>query len=106
MSDSNSNKSVGIGFSGALLLIFITLKLCNVIAWSWWWVLSPVWIPLSITVLVLLVIAAIAYFPSKKRFVFKGKMEKSCVVKATRYNFATSEVIGNLYENPELVNKA
>jgi len=31
---------------------------------------------------------------------------KSCVVKATRYNFATSEVIGNLYENPELVNKA
>jgi len=31
---------------------------------------------------------------------------KSCVVKATRYKFATSEVIGNLYENPELVNKA
>jgi len=32
----------------ALLLIFITLKLCNVIHWSWWWVMSPLWIPLII----------------------------------------------------------
>lgn len=24
-------------------LIFITLKLCHVIDWSWWWVLCPVW---------------------------------------------------------------
>lgn len=28
-------------FSTLLTLIFITLKLCNVIDWSWWWVLSP-----------------------------------------------------------------
>ena len=27
-----------------LLIIFIVLKLCGVIAWSWWWVLSPLWI--------------------------------------------------------------
>jgi hypothetical protein len=25
-----------------LTLIFIVLKLCGVIAWSWWWVLSPI----------------------------------------------------------------
>lgn len=34
----------GIGFFGILELIFITLKLCNIITWSWLWVLSPIWI--------------------------------------------------------------
>lgn len=38
----------GIGFGGWLALIFITLKLCKVIAWSWWWVLAPLWLPLVI----------------------------------------------------------
>ena len=33
---------------GILGLIFITLKLTGHIAWSWWWVLSPFWIPLTI----------------------------------------------------------
>lgn len=31
----------GIGFTGLLTLLFIGLKLGHVIAWSWWWVLSP-----------------------------------------------------------------
>jgi hypothetical protein len=33
-----------------LLLIFIVLKLIGTIAWSWWWVISPFWIPLTIAV--------------------------------------------------------
>ncbi len=32
------------GFAGWLALIFITLKLLDKIDWSWWWVLSPLWI--------------------------------------------------------------
>ena len=39
-----------------LLIIFIVLKLCGVIAWSWWWVLSPLWIGLLWT-LILYIIA-------------------------------------------------
>ena len=39
-------------------IIFIVLKLCNVIAWSWVWVLSPFWIPI-ILVIVLLIIYAL-----------------------------------------------
>ena len=27
-----------------LTIIFVVLKLCKVIAWSWWWVFSPLWI--------------------------------------------------------------
>ena len=33
---SNSNSSGGIGIGGILLIVFIVLKLCGVIAWSWW----------------------------------------------------------------------
>jgi len=33
-------------FLNTLCIIFIVLKLCKVIAWSWWWVLSPLWLPL------------------------------------------------------------
>lgn len=29
---------------GLLTIVFVALKLCNVINWSWWWVLSPLWI--------------------------------------------------------------
>lgn len=30
-----------------LLIIFIVLKVTGNITWSWWWVLSPIWIPLA-----------------------------------------------------------
>ncbi len=33
----------GIGFGGALAVLFIGLKLTHYISWSWWWVLSPLW---------------------------------------------------------------
>ena len=44
MSESNIN-SGGIGFSGLLAIAFVVLKLCGVIAWSWWWVTAPLWMP-------------------------------------------------------------
>lgn len=34
-----------------LLVVFITLKLCGVIAWSWLWVLSPLWIRLILLII-------------------------------------------------------
>jgi len=40
--------SSGIGLGGMLTVLFIGLKLCNQINWSWWWVLSPLWIPLAV----------------------------------------------------------
>lgn len=38
---SKTKTSGGIGFTGMLTILFIGLKLTNVIDWSWWWVLSP-----------------------------------------------------------------
>ena len=43
MSESNNNSSGGIGVFGLLGVVFVTLKLCGVIGWSWWWVTAPFW---------------------------------------------------------------
>jgi hypothetical protein len=51
---NNDDGSLHVGFIGLLTIVFITLKLCNVIQWSWIWVLSPIWItPLFIIVVVI-----------------------------------------------------
>ena len=44
----------GIVFSGVLTSVFIVLKLCKVINWSWVWVLSPIWISMIITIVIIL----------------------------------------------------
>lgn len=45
---SNSSRSGGTSFLTLLAVLFIGLKLGNVIHWSWVWVLAPLWIPWSI----------------------------------------------------------
>jgi hypothetical protein len=32
-------------FFGPMFLIFMTLKLCGVVAWSWLWIAAPLWGP-------------------------------------------------------------
>lgn len=58
-SNSSSSSSSGIGFTGALTIAFIVLKLTHVIDWSWWWVLAPIWISAILVVLILLVVLII-----------------------------------------------
>ena len=53
--------SGGINFAGLLAIVFIVLKLTNVINWSWWWVTSPLWIPVAITLVALIFYAIILY---------------------------------------------
>jgi protein-S-isoprenylcysteine O-methyltransferase Ste14 len=52
MSDSKSSNG-GVGFTGLLTIAFVVLKLCKVIDWSWWWVISPILISIGIVILVL-----------------------------------------------------
>lgn len=59
--------SIGGGFSGALTIAFIVLKLCHVIDWSWVWVLSPLWISAAIAVLILLIVVIVFFISSRKR---------------------------------------
>lgn len=54
----------GIGFSGLLAVLFIGLKLTGFISWSWWWVLSPIWIPFALVAVILLAMVIIAWVVS------------------------------------------
>lgn len=54
--NSGSTAGGGLGLSGVLLVVFIVLKLCKVITWSWVWVLSPLWISLILWGIILLII--------------------------------------------------
>ena len=64
---NNSHTSSGnMGFVGLLTIVFITLKLIGIIHWSWWWVLSPIWISTAICVIVLLVVSAILFLSDRR----------------------------------------
>ena len=64
MSDTVVVKQGGISFCGLLTIVFIVLKLTDVITWSWIWVLAPLWIPFAVGCLILLGILIIALFMS------------------------------------------
>ena len=42
-----------------LLVLFVGLKLAGVISWSWWLVLSPIWMPLLLLGFILVLICVI-----------------------------------------------
>lgn len=54
----SENNGSGIGFLGVLQIIFIVLKLCNVLQWSWWMVFIPAYISAGLTI-ILIVLAII-----------------------------------------------
>ena len=52
---ATKNTNTALGFSELLLVAFIVLKLTKVIDWSWWWVLSPIWIGIGLYALIIIV---------------------------------------------------
>lgn len=61
MSERSSSSSGGIGFVGLLTIVFITLKLTGYIAWSWWWVLSPIWISFGLIAAIVVPLLAFCF---------------------------------------------
>jgi membrane protein YdbS with pleckstrin-like domain len=60
--NSNNSSSSGIGFTGLLTVAFVVLKLCGVIAWSWWWVLSPIWITILLIIAIVVLAVIVKFF--------------------------------------------
>ena len=54
---NTANTIIGTGPLDLVTIAFVILKLCKVIDWSWWWVFSPIWIPLAIIVVFGILIA-------------------------------------------------
>ena len=49
----------GSGLGTTLTIIFLILKLTNVITWSWWWVFSPMLFSIGLALLIFIVSAII-----------------------------------------------
>lgn len=73
MENKNNYTGKGLGFIGALALVFIVLKLLGKISWSWWWVLSPIWIPASICAVVIMMIFLITIIVKTIEVIKKGE---------------------------------
>jgi hypothetical protein len=67
MSENQVTSSGGIGFAGLLTIVFITLKLTGVIAWSWLWVLSPLWISFLLALLIIGIVFSVFLFEGRKK---------------------------------------
>ena len=57
---AKENTSSGMGIGMILFIVFLVLKLTGTINWSWWWVTSPLWIPIAIAAVVLGIVGVIA----------------------------------------------
>lgn len=66
MTDSTDKHgfSVNTLLCGLLAIAFVVLKLTGVIGWSWWWVLAPLWIPISVGVAAVAIY--LVYYAAKK----------------------------------------
>lgn len=65
-------QSTGISSTTILFLIFLVLKLCGVIAWSWWWVFAPFWIPAAVVVAIILFGLGLGIYSKAKAPARKG----------------------------------
>lgn len=57
-----------LGFAEVLTIVFVVLKLLGKIAWSWWWVFSPVLVAWSLALAALGVMGIAALFLAKDRY--------------------------------------
>lgn len=53
---ASKSSSSGIGLTGVLFIVFLVLKLTGNIDWSWWWVTSPLWIPIGLALSILTIV--------------------------------------------------
>jgi phosphoglycerol transferase MdoB-like AlkP superfamily enzyme len=60
MAKNTTNTGVSCAFM--LFVVFLILKLTDVIDWSWWWVTSPLWIGWALVLLIFVVILVLSLF--------------------------------------------
>ena len=53
-------KEGGIGLGTILFVVFLVLKLTEVIDWSWWWVTAPLWIPIGLVVVLTVLLGVLS----------------------------------------------
>ena len=68
VSSGNGNTgSVVVGLIGLLAILFIALKLLDIIRWSWLWVLSPIWICASFLMHIFTTMVIVMYLKEREK---------------------------------------
>lgn len=57
----------GVTFSGLLFLVFLVLKLCKVIDWSWWWITAPLWGQVVIMIVAIIIFVSVCSLEERKK---------------------------------------
>lgn len=76
MNDKSVRVSGGISLSGLTFIVFLVLKLCGVIDWSWWWVTAPLWGPFALLIAGLFIYIIIAVIIALVRYCIRKRKEK------------------------------
>ena len=63
---NSSGKHSWLGVTGVVQIVFIVLKLCNLINWSWWLVFIPLWIDLAECAVLLFILLIIKLYQPMK----------------------------------------
>ena len=67
MQEKGKENRDGIGFLSLLFLVFLVLKLTNVIDWSLWWVTAPLWMPLACLAAVAIICTSVVFIVTTLR---------------------------------------
>ena len=68
----NTNSASGPGLPTILFVVFLILKLTDVITWSWWWVTAPLWIPFGLFLVVAIPVFIIVLCSDKYERTFEN----------------------------------
>jgi len=77
MKMKNQNDNTSIHFTTTLLTIFVVLKLTDNIDWSWWWVTSPLWIPIGLALLTIVLVGINNFITNINKLNQKHKHENN-----------------------------
>jgi len=58
--NKNNGATISLSLPTVLTIVFVILKLTKVVNWSWWWVLSPLWISVILSVVLIIIVLVIA----------------------------------------------
>ena len=56
------------GLPMILFIVFLILRLCKVIDWSWWWVTSPLWIMALFVIMVMILYVIIGVLMELRKY--------------------------------------
>lgn len=66
MGKKNPSPATGLSLPVVVFVVFLILKLTDLVTWSWWWITSPLWIVVALVVALAITSFCVLAFRVKK----------------------------------------